>query len=305
MGNSAPVPVGEATAAATVVTNKDLPVAMSDSTVGEGVDCAVVPPPTPHVSLNLDRLRKIFQTLSSINENKAEESEVEDQEPLQMRRTFQSIFERFERRFTTRTSSSRPKKRPKTLRISREKLIALLSKRSSNVSTTDDSKTMRNWARTNLNRLTTSMRHVKSDSFLARKITGRSKSERSRAVQGEDDDDRIHLPSMKTKKRSSVSRSKALITTASEAAHKDLVKHLEKNSSQHCLDELDFRNFEYPFENLVFEGGGAKVHTYIGAIKVRERFRERLLLMNIWAELLPFRESVIKVNYSSSCGIIH
>ena len=49
------------------------------------------------------------------------------------------------------------------------------------------------------------------------------------------------------------------------------MKHLQQeNSSQHCLDEIHFWNYDYSFENLVFKGGGAKVHTYIGAIKCLE-----------------------------------
>lgn len=274
MGSSAPVPVVDSEP--TMADEKELATAISPPVPPEPVaPCPVVPPPSHHVSLNLDKLRKIFQTLSSINENKSEEIEV-DEEPLRMRRTFQSIFERFERRFTLRTNGTRQIKRPRTLRISREKLLALLSRRSANGTSSEESSTMRNWAKTSLNRLTTSMRHVKSDSFIAKKIAGRSKLERSRAAavdEGVTGSDEIHLPCMKTKKRSSVSRSKALISSASQVAHEDLVKHLEKNSSQHCLDELDFRNFDYPFENLVFEGGGAKVHTYIGAIKVSKSCR--------------------------------
>lgn len=33
---------------------------------------------------------------------------------------------------------------------------------------------------------------------------------------------------------------------------------------------IDPKDHSYPFENLVFEGGGSKGHAYAGAIKVRE-----------------------------------
>lgn len=223
-------------------------------------------PPSPHYSINLDRLRRIFQALASLNQNKTTEAEV-GEEPLQMRRKYQGIFERFEMRFgnkSNRVSKSRTMQNPK------DRLLAFLNRRNSNAgsnagSNTDVNKTKStNWARENLNRLTSSMRHVKSDSFLAKKI-----SRKHRRKCESSDDEHIRLPSMRTKKkRSTVARSKALIQSASETAHEDLVKNLQENSSQHCLDDIDFWNYDYPFENLVFEGGGAKVHTYIGAIKV-------------------------------------
>lgn len=224
---------------------------------GAAVPDAPVTQHMPHISLNLDRLRKIFQTLSSLNENKTVDTDI-DEEPLQMRRKYLGIFERFEKRFGTK-SSSKPQKRSK---ISREKLLALLSRRNSG---NEESKSMRKWARANLNRLSSSMRQVKSDSFIAKKL---HKRKHRPSKKSDTKDEEIRLPCMKTKNRSSVAHSRALINTASQAAHRELVDHLQKNSSQHCLDDVDFRHYDYPFENLVFEGGGAKVHTYIGAIKV-------------------------------------
>lgn len=234
-----------------------------------------VPPPSPHYSINLDKLRRIFQALSSLNQNKATEADV-GEEPLQMRRKYLGIFERFEMRFGNRSGTnkrtrdvSKPKMRPK------EKIMAFINSHRHNNNNSPAtvegeeglSKTQKsnNWARSNLHRITNSMRRVKSDSFIARQISKRSRRKDRQLEGGEE----LSLPSDRTKKRSTKSQSKALIDSASQTAHMDLINHLQANSSQHCLDEIDFWNYEYPFENLVFEGGGAKVHTYIGAIKVR------------------------------------
>lgn len=221
-----------------------------------------ITPASPHYSLNLDRLRRIFQALSSLNQNKATEAEVDD-EPLQMRRTYLNIFERFERRFGNKSNvDSDGVIKRRTLQNPKERIMAFINRRSSPSEDQDETGAKTNWAKNNFNRLTSSMRQVKSDSFLSKKMSKRKRRKK-------DHDDQIRLPSMKTKKRSTVSNSKARINTVSQSAHIDLVKHLqEANSSQHCLDEIDFWNYDYPFENLVFEGGGAKVHTYIGAIKV-------------------------------------
>jgi len=264
MGNSGPPeeasPESPPTDMASVSgTQDDPPSDVNNIVAAPGVADPVVTPPSPHYSINLDRLRRIFQALSSLNQNKATEAEV-DEEPLQMRRKYLSIFERFEMKFGKNKSSADSVSKRRTTHNAKERFMAFINRRNANVESNDKRK--RTWAR-NLDRLTSSMRHVKSDSFLAKKI---SKKRNKRKT---DDQEQIRLPSMKTKKRSTVSGSKALINSASQTAHMDLVKHLQKNSSQHCLDDIDFWNFNYPFENLVFEGGGAKVHTYIGAIKVR------------------------------------
>ena len=34
-------------------------------------------------------------------------------------------------------------------------------------------------------------------------------------------------------------------------------------------DKVDFTQYSYPFENLVFEGGGVKALAYCGAVRVR------------------------------------
>lgn len=275
MGNSTPVPednqtgppgqVGMSATAAHVPPAAVIP----DAITAE----PSVTPPSPHYSINLDKLRRIFQALSSLNQNKATEAEV-GEEPLQMRRKYLGIFERFEMRFghksnNKRTRISKPKLRPK------EKIMAFINSHRHNnnnpieapATGDDNSKTNKingSWARHNLNRITTSMRRVKSDSFISRQISKRNRRKDSQLESGE----QLTLPSDKTKKRSTKSQSKALIDSASQTAHMDLINHLQANSSQHCLDDIDFWNYEYPFENLVFEGGGAKVHTYIGAIKV-------------------------------------
>lgn len=234
---------------------------MEPNIESEDIATQATTPPTPNYSINLEKLRRIFQALSSLNQNKTTEAEV-GEEPLQMRRKYLGIFERFEMRFGSNKPTNGEKKR--TLQNPKERLLAFINRKNNTENTEEDeSKTKVNWARTNLSRLTSSMRRVKSDSFIARKITKRHKK-RAEIL----DHEQIRLPSMKTKNRSSVSKSKALITSASHTAHVDLVKHLQANSSQHCLDDIDFWNYDYPFENLVFEGGGAKVHTYIGAIKV-------------------------------------
>jgi len=249
MGNSSPVGPGDESETAEVAAAPDLQPPDSEAAVT----------PAPHVSLNLDRLKRIFQALSRANDQSTEgETSEVDEEPMRMRRKYLGIFDR---KFGPKSSSSKP--RTKHLKIPREKLLALLSRRNSG--TGDKSKP--NWARSNLNKLTSSMRHVKSDSFLARHISARRRNRE--AVDSEEQGTELRLPIMKTKKRSTVERSRALINSASITAHKDLISNLEKNSSQHCLDDIDFRNYDYPFENFVFEGGGAKVHTYIGAIKVQ------------------------------------
>ena len=260
MGSSTPTDVAAADS------NMTTPAANNDQSDPSIETPTVTAEPTNSslYSINLDRLRRIFQALSSLNQNKATEAEV-GEEPLQMRRKYLGIFERFERRFGTKASADSNGLKRKTLPSRKDRILAFI-KRNTDIEEHDETKNKTNWARDNLNRLTSSMRQVKSDSFLSKR---RRRSKRLRREKESADQEQIRLPSMKTKKRSTKARSKALINSASQTAHTDLVKHLqENNSSQHCLNEIDFWNYDYPFENLVFEGGGAKVHTYIGAIKV-------------------------------------
>ena len=283
MGNSTPVHednqtavTGQAEMGDAAAGQLSQPVTEDGATASPSfVEPPSVTPPSPHYSINLDKLRRIFQALSSLSQNKATEAEV-GEEPLQMRRKYLGIFERFEMRFGNRSFAtkrsrdvSKPKMRPK------EKIMAFINSHRHNNNPVavdvEDGGTKNNkannWARSNLHRITTSMRRVKSDSFIARKISKRSRRKDHQLEGGE----QLTLPSDRTKKRSTKSQSKALIDSASQTAHVDLINHLQANSSQHCLDQIDFWNYEYPFENLVFEGGGAKVHTYIGAIKVSLR----------------------------------
>ncbi|XP_067948238.1 uncharacterized protein [Watersipora subatra] len=224
-----------------------------------------IDPPSPHYSINLDRLRRIFQALSSLNQNKATEAEV-DEEPLQMRRKYLGIFERFEKKFGNRNGADSNSSKRRPLQSQKDRLMAFIHRKNVSSDDQDENKSKSSWAKNNLNRLTTSMRRVKSDSFLSKR-----RRKRKRRKRDLEESEQIRLPSMKTKKRSTVTHSRKLITTASRTAHTDLIQNLQQaNSSQHCLDDIDFWDFEYPFENLVFEGGGAKVHTYIGAIKCLE-----------------------------------
>lgn len=46
-------------------------------------------------------------------------------------------------------------------------------------------------------------------------------------------------------------------------------RHKSKTLKVHeIIDKIDYRAYEYPFENLVFEGGGAKGQVYVGALQV-------------------------------------
>lgn len=54
-------------------------------------------------------------------------------------------------------------------------------------------------------------------------------------------------------------------TVASETGSKLLSAVVDDNN---IIDDLIFKNFEYPFTNLVFEGGGNKGMAYVGALQV-------------------------------------
>ena len=42
----------------------------------------------------------------------------------------------------------------------------------------------------------------------------------------------------------------------------------ERDEVDKKISEIDYTEYEYPFENFVFEGGGAKGQVYIGCLKV-------------------------------------
>lgn len=50
---------------------------------------------------------------------------------------------------------------------------------------------------------------------------------------------------------------------------KHLRKHLDSISQlQQDISAIPYAEYEYPFENLVFEGGGAKGQVYVGCLRV-------------------------------------
>ena len=55
-------------------------------------------------------------------------------------------------------------------------------------------------------------------------------------------------------------------TFASKTGSKLLAAAIDDSKA---IDDNIFRNFEYPFTNLVFEGGGNKGMAYVGALQVR------------------------------------
>lgn len=49
-------------------------------------------------------------------------------------------------------------------------------------------------------------------------------------------------------------------------SYNDSLENMRAESES--IAEIPFRDYEFPFENMVFEGGGAKGQVYIGCLKV-------------------------------------
>lgn len=65
------------------------------------------------------------------------------------------------------------------------------------------------------------------------------------------------------------------ISSSAERHCKDSINSLK--SQAESIVEIDYKKYEYPFENLVFEGGGAKGQVYIGCLQVSLDFLSFLL----------------------------
>ena len=61
------------------------------------------------------------------------------------------------------------------------------------------------------------------------------------------------------------------------------------------VDDDMFRNFDFPFENLIFEGGGNKGMAYVGALKVNVIYRYMLITVYL------FYQSLLLLDLSSGC----
>jgi len=58
-------------------------------------------------------------------------------------------------------------------------------------------------------------------------------------------------------------------TVLSKAARKQFEKSVDKIIAQSDkISQIPYEEYEYPFENLVFEGGGAKGQVYVGCMQV-------------------------------------
>lgn len=55
----------------------------------------------------------------------------------------------------------------------------------------------------------------------------------------------------------------------SESAYQQFEEAREKiRDTKKNIADIAYEEYEYPFENLVFEGGGAKGQVYVGCVKV-------------------------------------
>ena len=66
------------------------------------------------------------------------------------------------------------------------------------------------------------------------------------------------------------SQSTAIQTISVAHVSKSVVKRQKDKDDEvrRKIDEIDYRDYEYPFENFVFKGGGAKGLVYIGCLEV-------------------------------------
>ena len=69
---------------------------------------------------------------------------------------------------------------------------------------------------------------------------------------------------------SGYSAASATTNISLESVSKSLYKRHqdERDEVRRKIDEIDYREYEYPFENFVFKGGGAKGQVYIGCLEV-------------------------------------
>lgn len=71
----------------------------------------------------------------------------------------------------------------------------------------------------------------------------------------------------------------AMRANMSESGYEQFVESVNdiKEASRQ-IGQIPYQDYEYPFENLVFEGGGAKGQVYIGGLQVFFFDFDRLLL---------------------------